>query len=147
MTCTAYCEKIEDIFDAMIHLAYEVLPENRKEVNSYVSTVWTLVTVFVQSITREHETEDLKSKFQSYVDAEEARLQNNFKDIKYKIDSHDMVQLVAGEGRIEMVIATICAPISGTILNWIHSDVFPDAVSRLEERFAENQSRQKARPF
>lgn len=104
MTCTTYCEKIEEIFDAMIRLAYEVLPENRKEVNSYIDTVWTYVTVFVQSIAREDGTEDLKSKFQSHIDAEEARLQRNFEDIKYDIDSYDMVQLIAGEGRTEMVI-------------------------------------------
>jgi len=110
MTCTAYCEKIEEIFDAMIRLASEVLPENRKEVTRYISFVWTRVTVFVQSIEREDGTENLKSKFQSYVDAEEARLRRNFEDIKYNVDIYDTVQLVAGEGRIEMVIVTICAP-------------------------------------
>ena len=107
MTCTTYCEKIEEIFDAMIHLAHEVLPENRKEVNSYISIVWTYVTVFVQSIARERGTEALKSKFQSYVDTEKARLQKNFEDIKYGIDSYDMVQLVAGGGRTETVIAIV----------------------------------------
>jgi len=107
MTCTAYREKIEEIFDAMIHLAYEVLPENRREVSSYIDTVWGPVTVFVRSIAWERGTEDLKSKFQSYVDAEEARLRKNFEDIKYDIDSYEMVQLVAGEGRTETVTTTV----------------------------------------
>jgi len=147
MTCTAYCEKIEEIFDAMIRLAYEVLPENRKEVASYISIVWIYVTVFAQSIEREDGTENLKSKFQSYVDAEEARLRRNFEDIKYDIDSYETVQLVAGEGRAEMVIVTICTPISGTILNLTRLDVFPDAVSRLEERSGKDQSGPKIRPF
>ena len=110
MTCTAYREKIEEIFDAMIHLAYEVLPENRREVSSYIDTVWGPVTVFVRSIEREDGTEDLKSKFQSYVDAEEARLRKNFEDIKYDIDSYDTVQLVAGESRTEMVIRFFALP-------------------------------------
>ena len=117
MTCTTYCEKIEEIFDAMIRLAYEVLPENRKEVNVYIAKVWTHVTVFVQSIKREKGTEDLTSKFESYVAAEEARLQRNFEDIKYDIDSYDTVQLISGEGRAEMVIDVLCAPVPSAILN------------------------------
>ena len=104
MTCTAYCEKIEEIFDAMIRLTYKVLPENRKEVNEYVTMVWSAVTVFVQSIKREKGTEDLKSKFESYVAAEEAKLQRNLEDIKYDIDGHDTTLLIAGEGRVETVI-------------------------------------------
>jgi hypothetical protein len=118
MTCTAYCVKIEEVFDAMIRLAYEVLPENRKEVNKYIAGAWTHVTVFVQSIKKEEGTEELKSKFESHVAAEEARLQRNFEDIKYDIDSYDTVQLIAGEGRAEMVIETIYTLVSDMFLNW-----------------------------
>ena len=119
MTCATYCEKIEEIFDAMIRLAYEVLPENRKEVNRYIANAWTHTTVFVQSINREKGTDELRSKFESHVTAEEARLQRNFEDIKYDIDSYDTVQLIAGEGRVEMVIEAVCFPVSSTILNQI----------------------------
>ena len=117
MTCTAYCEKIEEIFDAMIRLAYEALPENRKEVNKYVATVWTNVIVFVQSIERDKGTDELKSKFESYVTAEEERLRRNFDDIKYDIDSYDTVQLIAGDGRAEMVTEAVYPPVSNEILS------------------------------
>ena len=148
MTCTAYCVKIEEVFDAMIRLAYEVLPENRKEVNKYIAGAWTHVTVFVQSIKKEEGTEELKSKFESHVAAEEARLQRNFEDIKYDIDSYDTVQLIAGEGRAEMVIEAIYTPVSDTFSELDpHSDPFPVAVSRFEERFGKDQSRSKTRPF
>lgn len=103
MTCTAYCEKIEDIFDAMIRLAHEVLPENRNGVNTYIDMVWQDVTIFVQSIKREKGTEELRSKFESYVTAEEARLRRNFEDIEYDIDGCDTVQLITGESRPEIV--------------------------------------------
>lgn len=103
MTCTAYCEKIEEIFDAIINLADDVLPENRKEVNEYISCVWNRVTVWVRSIKREKGTEELKSKFESHVAAEEARLHRNLEDIMYDIDSYDTVGLVAGRGRPETV--------------------------------------------
>jgi len=117
MTCTTYCEKIEEIFDAMIRLADEALPENRREVNKYIARVWTNVTVFVQSINREKGTEELTSKFEPYITTEEARLQRNLEDIKYDIDTYDTVQLIAGEGRAEMVIKAVYVPVSCAILN------------------------------
>ena len=116
MTCTTYCEKIEEIFDAMIRLAYEVLPKNRKEVNAYIDMVWQDVTIFVQSIKREDGTEELRSKFESHVTAEEVRLKRNFEDIKYNIDSYDTVQVIAGGGRAEMVRLFVL-PVSSMIMD------------------------------
>ena len=103
MTCTSYCEKIEEIFDAMINLADEVLPENRKEVNEYISCVWSRVMIWVGSIKRDKGTEELRNKFESHVAAEEARLHRNLEDIMYDIDTYDTVKLIAGNGRPEMV--------------------------------------------
>ena len=103
MTCTSYCEKIEEIFDAIINLADEVLPENRMEVNEYISFVWRSVTVWVRSIKREKGTEELRNKFESHVTAEEARLHRNLEDIMYDIDSYDTVKLIAGNRRPETV--------------------------------------------
>lgn len=92
----------------MIRLAYEVLPENRKEVNEYITRVWGPVTAFVQSIKREKGTVYLRSRFESYIVAEEARLQRNFEDIKYDIDSYDVALLIAGGGRVETVTCFLC---------------------------------------
>ena len=103
MTSTSYCKKIEEIFDAMIRLSEEVLPENRKEVNRYIGFAWEEVTTFARSIKWENGTEDIRAKFQSHVDVEEARLQKNLEDIKYDIDSDDVVPLISGHGRIETV--------------------------------------------
>ena len=87
----------------MTRLSDEVLPENRHQVNEYIGDVWEGVTVFVRSFRWEKGTEDLKTKFRSYVDAEETRLQKNLEDIKYVIDSDDAVRLISGHGRIETV--------------------------------------------
>jgi len=103
MTCTSYCEQIEEVFDAMIRLSDEVLPENRKEVNEYIGKAWDEVIIFIRAIKRERGTEDLTEKFRSHVAAEEERLQKNFEDFKYDIDSHDSVSLISGHGRIETV--------------------------------------------
>ena len=87
----------------MIRLSDEVLPENRKQVNDYIGNVWPEATIFVRSFRWEKGTEDLRTKFRSHVDAEEARLQKNLEDIKYDIDSDDVVHLISGNVRIETV--------------------------------------------
>lgn len=104
MTCTAYCVKIEDLFDAMMRLSYEVLPENRRLVEYYIYKVWELVTMFVQSFKREGRSEELESKFESHVTAEEARLRQKLEGVRYRIDGSDTFRIVAGEGRVETVI-------------------------------------------
>ena len=119
MTCTSYCVQIEEIYDAMIRLAYEVLPENRRVVNAYINITWHVVTVFVQSIKREEGTGELKSKFGSHVAAEEARLRRNFEDINYRIDSSDTFRVISAEGRIEMVSKAVYDAIPHMILTRI----------------------------
>ena len=117
MTCTMYCVKIEEIFDVMIRLAYEVLPENRSTVETYILVMWKLVASFMQSIKRKEGTEELISKFQSYVVAEEARLRRNLEDIKYQIDGPEIFRIVSGEGRLETVSQAVCnISISHTII-------------------------------
>jgi len=103
MTCTRYCEQIEEIFDTMIRLSDEVLPENRKEVNEYIGMAWEEVIIFARSIKWEKGSEELAGGFQSHVATEEARLQKNFEDFKYDLDSYDSVSLISGHGRIEAV--------------------------------------------
>lgn len=120
MACTTYCVKIEEMFDAMIRLAHEVLPENRLPVSCYINTVWRFVMAFAQSIKKEDGTEGLRSKFEPYITAEEARLQRNFEDIKYQIDDSDTLRVVAGEGRAEAVTNTIFCPVHRMILTRIH---------------------------
>jgi len=90
----------------MIRLSDKVLPENRKEVNEYISNAWREVIIFVRSIKWERGTEDIKEKFRPHVAAEEERLQKNFEDFKYDIDSYDVVSLISGHERIE----TVCLP-------------------------------------
>ena len=102
MTCTSYCEKIEEIFDAMIRLSDEVLPENRRGVNEYIWYTWMEATIFTRSIKWEEGTDEFRARFQSHVDAEEERLRKNLEDIKYNIDSYDSVRLIS-HGRIEAV--------------------------------------------
>lgn len=87
----------------MIRLSDEVLPENRKVVNQYIDEVWHGTITFVRSFRWQKGTEELGARFQSHTAAEEARLQKNLEDIKYGIDSHEVVRLISGHGRIETV--------------------------------------------
>ena len=148
MTCTAYCVKIEEIFDAMIRLSSEVLPENRMAVNNYIDEVWKRVSPFVRSIEREEGTEELESKFKSYVDSEESRLQRNLEDISYRVDSPATVRVVAGEGRFETVIDTVLFSVFYAILKRNPPlGPFPVVVSRFEEGFGKDQPCSETRPF
>ena len=90
----------------MIRLSDEVLPENRTVVNQYIDFVWPQAITFVRSFKWEKGTEDLGTKFQSHTTAEEERLQQNLEDVKYGIDSYELVRLISGHGRIE----TVCFP-------------------------------------
>jgi len=103
MTCTSYCKKIEEIFDAMIRLSDEVLPENRTEVNEYICTAWTKVGIFTRSIRWEMGTDELRAKFKSHVDAEEERLRKNLEGINYDIAEDYLAFLVMLPERIETV--------------------------------------------
>ena len=120
MTCTFYCLKIEETLDAMIRLSDEVLSENRRTIYPHINEVWKMVMVFVRSIGRDEGTEELTmcptfvgegptrtreliSRFESYVNAEEKRLQRNLGVMNYRIDSPDTFRVIAGDGRIETV--------------------------------------------
>jgi len=103
MTCTSYCKKIEEIFDAMTRLADEVLPENRRAVNEYISYAWMDIGIFTRSIQWDEGTAEFRAKFQSHVDAEEERLRKNFEDIKYDVTGPESIYLVSGSRRIEAV--------------------------------------------
>ena len=110
MTCTSYCEKIEEIFDVMIRLSDEVLPENRKEVDEYINNVLEEVAILARSIKWERGKDDLMVKYQSHVVTEEARLQKNLEDIKHNIDGYDSVRLISGQGRTETVWFPLLRP-------------------------------------
>ena len=149
MTCTAYCVKIEDIFDAMSQLSHQVLPENRRIVNRYIGVAWWYVGPFARSIEEDEEgTPELRSQFESYVAAEEARLQRNFEAIKYQIEDADTARLVSEDGRIESVIeAVLCCHFLPDADTNPYLDPFPDVLSYFEERSAKDQSCSKIRPF
>ena len=103
MTCTNYCKKIEEIFDGMIRLSDEVLPENRKAVNKYICDVWMEGAIFTRSIKWEGGSEELRARFQPHIDAEEERLRKNLEDVKYNFYTYDAVHLVSGNRRNETV--------------------------------------------
>ena len=148
MTCTMYCVKIEEIFDSMVHLSYEVLPENRRIVNAYIQEAWRHVGPFARSIEKDEEgTAELRSRFESYVAAEEARLQRNFEAIKYRIDGSDTARLISEDRRLETVIEAI---LSCCFLHNIDANSylgsFPNVLSCFEERSAKDQSCSKICP-
>ena len=111
-----YCERIEEIFDAMIPLTLEVLSENRHNVCNYLHEAWKQFAVFVQFIKREEFTDELKSKFESRIIAEEDRLRLNFEVANYRVEGPDTIRVISGQGRFETVMEAVCGAVPCTIL-------------------------------
>jgi hypothetical protein len=102
-----YSRKIEDIFAKMEGVRSVVLPPNRTAVDRYFACVWDTVhtltaAVLLQDYSQNSGPDDSK-RFNLYLEAEEARLENNLQAVDYVIDGTDTLPLITGVGRIEKV--------------------------------------------
>jgi hypothetical protein len=100
-----YAIKIEELLAKMEGIRAEVLPPNQKDFDEYFTFGWMFVhTLTAAAIALEPEfaTNNL-DKFNSYLEAEEARLTANLKAVDYVIDGTDTLTLITGVGRIEKV--------------------------------------------
>lgn len=101
-----YSRKIEDLFAKMEGVRSVVLPPNREAIDRYFASVWLVVHALTAPMLSEplesSGSDDFKN-FNSYLEAEEARLGNNLRAVDYIIDGIDTVPLIAGIGRIEKV--------------------------------------------
>jgi hypothetical protein len=101
-----YSRKIENLFAKMEGLRSVVLPPNREAIDRYFASVWLVVhglTAPMLSESSESSGSDDINKFDSYLEAEEARLGNNLRAVDYIIDGIDTLPLIAGIGRVEKV--------------------------------------------
>jgi hypothetical protein len=84
-----------------------VLPPNREAVDRYFACVWEYVHTLTAAVHSQNSPQnsgpDHPNKFNSYLEAEEARLGNNLRAVDYVIDGVDTLPLIAGVGRIEKV--------------------------------------------
>jgi len=100
-----YAYKINELFSKMDGLRTEVLPINRNAVTSYFANIWEFVHRLIAPLLslQPASGQDDSEKFRSYLEAEEARLDNNLKAVDYIIDGTDTLTLITGVGRIEKV--------------------------------------------
>jgi hypothetical protein len=98
-----YSNKIENLFAKMEGVRTEVLPPNRGPVDDYFNNVWDPVHTLTAAVLQLQPGPDLLEKFESYLEAEEARLGDNLKAVEYVIDGTDTLTLITGMGRIEKV--------------------------------------------
>ena len=85
-----------------------VLAPNREAVDRYFQDVWDSVHTLTAAVhSRYFWADDLK-RFNSYLEAEEARLGNNLRGVDYVIDGVDTLPLITGVGRIEKVKTYQC---------------------------------------
>jgi hypothetical protein len=88
-----------------------VLPPNREAFDRYFEFTWAAVHTLTAAVLSQNSSQnsgpDDPKRFQSYLEAEEARLGNNLRAVDYVIDGVDTLPLIAGVGRIEKVRTTI----------------------------------------
>ncbi len=102
-----YARKMEELLAKMEGMRSVVLPPNLEAVDRYLVYVFQVVHtltagVLSQSSSQSSGSDDAR-KFNSYLEAEEARLGNNLQAVDYVIDGVDTLPLIAGVGRIEKV--------------------------------------------
>ena len=95
--------KIKELFGKMFGMLPKILPDNRILTDRYLTCTWKAFYEVIAAV--EHRTVPfgLSTRFASYVEAEEKRLQANLDSIQYNIDGLDALNLVTGPGRIEKV--------------------------------------------
>jgi hypothetical protein len=103
-----YARKIEDLFAKMAGLRTMVLPLNRGTVDRYITRVWESVHPLTAAVLYEYSWLEDPKIFESYLEAEEARLGKNLRAVNYVIDGVDTLPLIAGVGRIEKVRIQKC---------------------------------------
>ncbi|KAJ7498476.1 hypothetical protein FB451DRAFT_1016491 [Mycena latifolia] len=96
-----YAGKIRELLAKMFALRLNVLPANRGSVNKYLDSIYHGVTTLHSALNPCYINEGLQEKFNSYVEAEEARLRGNLEAISYDIDASNTLSLITGQGRIE----------------------------------------------
>ncbi|KAJ7461994.1 hypothetical protein FB451DRAFT_1267439 [Mycena latifolia] len=104
---TVYKTKIRELIAKMFAIMPHVLPQNRAYANEYLDLVYRGVTSLESAIGPCFITESLQEKFRSYVEAEENRLRENLRAVRYDIDARDTLELVMGPGRIERFVMPI----------------------------------------
>ena len=101
-----YALKIQDLLAKMDGVRAEVLPLNLQAIVDYFSLVWGPVHTLLVPVLSLQTLQDESDKFKSYIEAEEARLQNNLRAVDYVIDGIDTLTLITGVGRAEKVSST-----------------------------------------
>ncbi|KAI0666577.1 hypothetical protein C8Q78DRAFT_1058203 [Trametes maxima] len=108
MASLKYTHKIQAMFAEMFAMLPYIRAENHKEAYHYLERVWSKVTNASYGLIQAHSEEDdddkLWARFESYVEAEEKRLDEGLQTVRYYIDALDTVSLITGPGRIEKFI-------------------------------------------
>ncbi|TBU41129.1 hypothetical protein BD309DRAFT_868889 [Dichomitus squalens] len=101
MAMTHYVVQIDHLLDKMFAVKSHVLPANRRFVERYLDSVWSLITELTTGFRRAEWNDAMRENFQSYVVDEENRMRERLETIRYDIDAADTLILVTGPGRIE----------------------------------------------
>ncbi|TCD63086.1 hypothetical protein EIP91_006013 [Steccherinum ochraceum] len=136
-----YCKKIQAILDRMNTLRAEMKTVNLSIFVTYLRDAWAEITKLISGLkSDETSTDTPTSKFTSYAEYEEDRIQRNLNDINYRIDALDTVYVVLGRGRLEVHVLTLVYLLLKRHLSifflskshYIHYDEMDDHIASLQ---------------
>ncbi|KAL6302032.1 hypothetical protein BKA93DRAFT_737677 [Sparassis latifolia] len=101
-----YREKISQLFSRIYELRSKraIHPANRCQVDNLLSSIWRPTALLIYALQQYNTNRPLRTRFQSYVDAEQTRLRRNLEAVRFDIDGPDTLVLITGPGRIEKFV-------------------------------------------
>lgn len=103
MAMSRYAAQIDEVLEKMFAVKSRVLPANRRSVERYLNATWSPITELTAGFRRAEWTENLRTKFQGYVEDEERKMIAKLEAFRYDIDAADTLNLITGPGRIDKV--------------------------------------------
>lgn len=104
MSMSNYVAKIDILLANMSSLKHHVLPANRNAVEEYLYRVWTVITLLTNAFYRVEVDQQLLHRFEDYTQAEERRLLETLKTMRYTIDdAQKMLHLIRESKNVEKV--------------------------------------------
>lgn len=102
-----YGLKIRELVGKMFTALPDVLPQNRRAIDDYLTWIYDDVTSLELPLRDCDIDETLQVRFTTYLEAEESRLHCNLQRFNYRIDAVNTLSLITGPKCIEKVCGSV----------------------------------------
>ena len=139
MAMTYYIVEIDTLLEKMFSLKSLVPPANRRFIEQYLHSTWSLITELTTGFRRAEWNDLMREKFQAYVSQQEKEMRGRLEKVRYDIDAADTLLLVTGPGRIEKVRFTYLLRFR-SIIPFPRTAPLPDSIPATQARLRNIQA-------